>query len=114
MQLKACLVLLWVDQEAGNVDEVEADSEEERLLALRLEDECDARLIIVSQVDQVTHPVDQLGHQSRNDALLYGAAEDYPVEDAERAFDESLLALLLAAVLSELEDEVQVGLLGFA
>jgi len=38
MQLEASFVLVWIDEEAGNVDEVKSYGEEEWLLALGLED----------------------------------------------------------------------------
>ena len=37
VDLKSGLELFWIDQEAGNVDEIETNCEEKSLLALRLE-----------------------------------------------------------------------------
>ena len=51
MHLKTCLELLRVDQEAGDVDEVEPNCQEERLLALRLEYQSNTGLIVVPEID---------------------------------------------------------------
>ena len=47
MHLETRLELLRVDQETGDVDEVEPDRQEERLLALRLEYQRHAGLVVV-------------------------------------------------------------------
>lgn len=62
LQLEPCFELLRIDQEARNVDKVEAHSEEQGWLPLRLEHKLDARLVVISQVDQFSHAVEQAWH----------------------------------------------------
>ena len=51
MQLESSLILLWIDEEAGNVDEIKADGQEEWLLPLSLKDQCHARLVVIPQIN---------------------------------------------------------------
>ena len=83
MHLKSCLVLFGVNQEAGNVDEVQTNGQKEWLLSFSLENERHARLIVISQIDQVSHSVDKSGDERGHDGLLNGATEYDSVENAE-------------------------------
>ena len=51
MHLKTRLELLRVDQEAGDVDEVEPNCQEECLLPLSLEYQGHAGLVVVPEID---------------------------------------------------------------
>ena len=51
VHLKTRLELLRIDQEAGDVDEIEPNCQEERLLALCLEYEGHTGLVVVPEID---------------------------------------------------------------
>ena len=111
MHLEACFVLVRIYQETCDMDQIYANGQEQWLLSLGLENQSHTRLVIISQVDKVFHAIDQLGHQVGQDGLLQSTAEYNSIEDTKGALDKGFLALLLAAILRETEQEVQVNLL---
>lgn len=73
--------LLRVDQEAGDMDEVKPNCQEEALLALSLEHELDTRLAVVPQTNQTVHAFDEARNHVLHNRLLNAASKEGCVKD---------------------------------